>query len=73
MKAQRFVAPVVALMVAPSIAHAHVGFGEANGFMHGAGHPLTGIDHLCAMILLVSGPRKREGERSGRCRWPLSL
>jgi urease accessory protein len=49
MKAQRFVVPVLALIAAPSIAQAHVGSGDG-GFLHGIGHPLTGIDHLCAMI-----------------------
>jgi urease accessory protein len=37
-------------MVIPSLAHAHVGIGETDGFLHGFGHPLTGLDHLCAMI-----------------------
>jgi urease accessory protein len=69
MKAQRFVAPVLALMVAPSIAHAHVGFGEANGFMHGAGHPLTGIDHLCAMIAVGLWA----AQTGGRAIWAVPL
>jgi len=34
----------------PSLAHAHVGVGEAHGFMHGLVHPLGGLDHVCAMI-----------------------
>jgi urease accessory protein len=50
MKAQRFGVPVLALLLVPSIAHAHVGSGEMGGFLHGVSHPLTGIDHLCAMI-----------------------
>ena len=37
-------------MCLPSLAHAHVGAGEASGWMHGLGHPLSGLDHLCAMI-----------------------
>ena len=50
MKAQRFGVPVLALLLVPSIAHAHVGSGEMGRFLHGVSHPLTGIDHLCAMI-----------------------
>ncbi len=34
----------------PSVAHAHVGIGPAGGWAHGFAHPLTGLDHLCAMI-----------------------
>ncbi|MDD2914942.1 MAG: HupE/UreJ family protein [Gallionella sp.] len=34
----------------PSFAYAHVGVGEASGFMHGLMHPVGGLDHICAMI-----------------------
>jgi len=34
----------------PSFAHAHVGVGEVHGFMHGLAHPLSGLDHVCAMV-----------------------
>lgn len=34
----------------PSLAHAHVGVGEASGWMHGLAHPFSGLDHLCAML-----------------------
>ena len=37
-------------MCLPSLAHAHVGVGEASGWMHGLVHPFSGPDHLCAMI-----------------------
>ena len=44
----------VLLMVAgallPSFAYAHVGAGEASGFMHGLTHPISGLDHICAMV-----------------------
>src|SRR5258708_6190786 len=42
--------PLAVLLIAPSFAHAHTGVGQTNGFLHGAGHPLGGLDHLCAMI-----------------------
>jgi len=34
----------------PSFAHAHIGAGEASGWMHGLSHPFSGLDHVCAMI-----------------------
>ncbi|MBI5438671.1 MAG: HupE/UreJ family protein [Nitrosomonadales bacterium] len=34
----------------PSFAYAHVGVGEASGFMHGLMHPTSGLDHICAML-----------------------
>lgn len=38
------------LMLLPSFAYAHVGVGEASGFLHGLAHPLGGLDHVCAML-----------------------
>jgi urease accessory protein len=34
----------------PTAAWAHVGAGSASGFEHGFLHPMTGIDHLLAMV-----------------------
>ncbi|WP_127091256.1 HupE/UreJ family protein [Aquabacter cavernae] len=34
----------------PSVAFAHTGVGDAHGFSHGFFHPLTGIDHVLAMV-----------------------
>ena len=34
----------------PSLALAHVGVGDANGIAHGFVHPLSGIDHILAMV-----------------------
>jgi urease accessory protein len=48
-KTSKLVLPFLA-MAGPSLAHAHVGIGGTSGFLHGVSHPLTGIDHLCAMI-----------------------
>lgn len=42
--------PVAALALLPSLAYAHVGIGEASGFLHGLTHPTSGLDHLCAML-----------------------
>ena len=38
------------VLLLPSLVHAHVGVGETNGFTHGVAHPLSGLDHICAMI-----------------------
>jgi len=34
----------------PSLTYAHVGVGQTSGFAHGFLHPLTGFDHLAAMV-----------------------
>ena len=39
-----------ALFLTPSLAFAHTGVGDAHGFSHGFLHPLTGLDHLLAMV-----------------------
>lgn len=41
---------VVALALLPSLAYAHTGVGEASGFLHGLTHPISGLDHVCAML-----------------------
>lgn len=43
-------AAAIALM--PGIALAHTGVGDTSGFSHGFIHPLTGIDHLLAMMMV---------------------
>ncbi|MBA8876337.1 HupE/UreJ family protein [Phyllobacterium myrsinacearum] len=39
-------------MLYPALAHAHVGVGETSGFTHGFAHPISGLDHVLAMILV---------------------
>jgi urease accessory protein len=46
----RGVVVLLAALIVPSLAHAHVGVGETGGFLRGMGHPLSGLDHTCAMI-----------------------
>jgi urease accessory protein len=41
-----------ALFLAPTAALAHVGIGNTSGVMHGFIHPLTGLDHQLAIILV---------------------
>jgi urease accessory protein len=43
---------LLALCLVPTEALAHVGFGSTSGFMHGFMHPLSGLDHQLAMILV---------------------
>jgi urease accessory protein len=40
----------VALTLVPAVASAHVGVGDAHGFVHGFFHPLGGLDHILAMV-----------------------
>ena len=41
---------IAAGLLLPSFAYAHVGVGEASGFMYGLAHPAGGLDHVCAML-----------------------
>lgn len=43
---------VLALYLVPTVAFAHPAIGNASGFMHGLMHPLSGLDHQLAMILV---------------------
>ncbi|QND52674.1 HupE/UreJ family protein [Phyllobacterium sp. 628] len=36
----------------PALAYAHVGVGETSGFAHGFSHPISGLDHVLAMVLV---------------------
>lgn len=39
-----------ALVLAPTVALAHAGHGDASGLVTGFTHPITGIDHVLAMV-----------------------
>ena len=41
---------LAAVTLAPAAAFAHAGHGEHGEFIHGFMHPLTGLDHLLAMV-----------------------
>jgi urease accessory protein len=41
---------LVAALLASSAAQAHVGIGDTSGFAHGFMHPMSGIDHILAMV-----------------------
>ena len=58
-----------AVMLAPTATLAHTGHGDAAGFMHGLAHPVSGIDHVLAMVsvgILAAGI-------GGRALWLLPL
>ena len=42
--------PLLALLLWAPAAHAHVEPGQAAGFLAGLGHPVSGLDHVLAMI-----------------------
>lgn len=39
-----------ALSLVPAAALAHTGVGDTSGFVHGFSHPVSGIDHILAMV-----------------------
>ncbi len=41
---------IIVLLLIPSLALAHTGIGLHNGWLHGFTHPLSGLDHVLAMI-----------------------
>lgn len=65
----RTLLPLALLLAAPSFAHAHVGTGLTHGFGHGAAHPLTGLDHVCAMVAVGLWA----SQRGGRALWQVPL
>ena len=42
-----------ALLATSTTAQAHTGVGDATGFIHGFGHPLSGIDHILAVVAVA--------------------
>lgn len=46
----RVLAIAGALALAPSLAFAHTGVGATHGFVHGFMHPVSGLDHVLAMV-----------------------
>jgi urease accessory protein len=56
-------------MVLPSMAWAHPAPGVAHGFLHGFGHPFSGLDHLLAMVAVGLWAV----QRGGRAVWALPL
>lgn len=40
----------LALALSPTVAFAHTGIGATSGFWHGVSHPISGLDHILAMV-----------------------
>ena len=56
-------------LLLPSLAQAHPNHGPATGLAGGFMHPLTGLDHLCAMIAVGLWA----AQRGGRALWAVPL
>lgn len=61
-------APLLVLSL-PTLAYAHVGVGPTSGWLAGLAHPITGLDHLAAMI----GVGLWAAQRGGRALWLVPL
>lgn len=46
----RAVPLTLAAMLTPTLAFAHTGVGDTHGVVHGFMHPVTGLDHILAMV-----------------------
>jgi urease accessory protein len=57
----RRMAWMLAALLLPSLAYAHVGVGQTSGFAHGFAHPLTGLDHIAAMVAVGLWAAQRGG------------
>ena len=58
--------PLLAFFLLPTLAQAHPGIpGHTHGFASGLVHPLTGIDHMCAMVAVGLWA----AQRGGRALW----
>jgi urease accessory protein len=47
-----FLPILLGLCLTPTAAFAHPALGDANGFVHGFMHPLSGLDHQLAMVMV---------------------
>ena len=61
--------PFFVLMVFPPLVFAHTGDGPHNGLSHGFFHPLTGLDHILAMVAVGLWA----AQTGGRMIWSLPL
>jgi urease accessory protein len=52
MKRSRLWLTLLVFCLVPTAGFAHVGVGSTSGFMHGFMHPLSGLDHQLAMVMV---------------------
>ena len=60
---------IVTALLFPSLTYGHVGVSETSGFAHGFAHPLTGLDHIAAMVAVGLWA----AQRGGRAVWVVPL
>jgi urease accessory protein len=61
---------LMAMLFLPTLAEAHPGLpGYTHGFINGLTHPLTGLDHICAMVAVGLWA----AQRGGRVLWAVPL
>jgi urease accessory protein len=66
---RRLFLALLLLFASPALAQAHTGIGAASGCRHGLIHPITGLDHLAAMLAVGLWA----AQRGGRAIWALPL
>lgn len=59
------IAAVFVVACVPTVTHAHTGVGPAHDLFHGLAHPLTGLDHICAMLAVGIWAALRGGRAIG--------
>lgn len=69
LRTRRLVLPFTLAALAPSAAFAHTGVGDVHGFAHGFLHPLSGLDHVLAMVAVGLFA----AQRGGRALWLVPL
>jgi urease accessory protein len=47
---QYLVGSIAITLLIPTVANAHTGVGDPTGFLHGLAHPISGLDHILAMV-----------------------
>ncbi len=47
---QCLVGAIAITLLIPTVANAHTGVGDPTGFWHGFAHPISGLDHILAMV-----------------------
>jgi urease accessory protein len=60
---------ILVVWMAPSLAQAHIGIGDASGLFSGLAHPVLGWDHVCAMLAVGLWA----SQRGGRAIWLVPL
>jgi urease accessory protein len=59
----------LAIVGGPGVAQAHVGVGPVHDLVHGLQHPVSGLDHLCAMLAVGIWA----AQLGGRASWAVPL